>query len=304
MANPSTIDVIIPVFNHWEFLDKNLEALGKQTDKNFKVILVDNNSPGPIGEIVKSTISHYSELHIIIIRENNQGVSAARNRGIKESKAHICAFIDADAYAHEDWIFQIRKSFAENPGIQAVGGPLFPVFKSPKPNWFKEEYEIYQLSENQKYYPPGHSPFGSNMALKKALFEKSGFFNENFGFIGNKLITGEEPELFERIRATNPDFKILYNPCMIVYHWITERKTKISYRLKRSFISGKAAGKIQKLYKTITQEETITSSIFIKALFSSLFDFRKYHHPQQYIYENLKKISYFTGKWMGKKGIL
>lgn len=91
------ISVIIPIFNAEKTLKRCLDSILNQTFKNFEIICVNDGSQDKSIDILKE----YKEKdnRIIIIQQENKGVSSARNAGIKIAKGKYITFIDSD-----DWI--------------------------------------------------------------------------------------------------------------------------------------------------------------------------------------------------------
>ena len=86
------VSVVIPLYNKAPYIDRALRSVLAQTFQDFEVIIVDDGSTDGGAKIVKST----TDKRIKLIQQKNSGVSAARNRGIQESKSKLIAFLDAD----------------------------------------------------------------------------------------------------------------------------------------------------------------------------------------------------------------
>ncbi len=84
------ISVIIPCYKQARYLREAIESVLAQTYPYFEIIVVDDGSPDDTPDIAKG----YSGIRYV--RQNNQGVSAARNTGISESKGDYLIFLDAD----------------------------------------------------------------------------------------------------------------------------------------------------------------------------------------------------------------
>lgn len=93
------VSVIVPVHNVEEYISQCLDSIIRQTYKNLEIIVVDDGSTD-----ASSIICHefaIKDLRINLIRQNNCGVSVARNRGIQLATGQYVTFVDAD-----DWIEQ------------------------------------------------------------------------------------------------------------------------------------------------------------------------------------------------------
>src|SRR5205085_8579123 len=115
------------------------------------------------------------------IHEETPGLSAARNRGLKEATAPIVAFLDDDALAVNDWLSAILEAFRMEPRPACVGGPVEPWWEAPKPSWFPMNllgcHTRNYGGEIRQYDYPREQPIGCNMAFQKAWVEKVGGFN-------------------------------------------------------------------------------------------------------------------------------
>lgn len=91
------ISVIVPVYGVEKYLPKCIESLVKQTFKDIEIVLIDDGSPDSCGKICDEYAENYEQL--VVIHQVNQGVSAARNAGLKIAKGEYIGFVDPD-----DWI--------------------------------------------------------------------------------------------------------------------------------------------------------------------------------------------------------
>jgi len=87
------VSVIIPTYNRAWTLKKAIDSVLKQDYKNFELIVVDDGSTDSTEKLLLS----YAD-SIKIIQQDNQGVSASRNRGIKAAAGDLIAFLDSDDY--------------------------------------------------------------------------------------------------------------------------------------------------------------------------------------------------------------
>src|SRR5215208_7256201 len=84
------VSVVIPCYNQAHFLGEAIESVLAQSHPNFEIIVVDDGSPDDTSEVAE----HYPEVRLV--RQENQGLSAARNAGLARSEGEYVVFLDAD----------------------------------------------------------------------------------------------------------------------------------------------------------------------------------------------------------------
>ena len=94
------ISVIIPVYNVEKYLRECLDSVLAQTYKNLEIILIDDGSPDNCGKICDEYAQ--KDNRIKVIHQVNQGVSAARNAGLKVATGEYIAFVDSDDFIKPD----------------------------------------------------------------------------------------------------------------------------------------------------------------------------------------------------------
>ena len=93
-VNFPLVSVVIPAYNAEAFIGKTLKSVLSQTYQNIEVLVVDDGSLDTTAEIIKSFAEKDSR--VILLRQPNSGVAAARNFAIEKSKGEYIAPIDAD----------------------------------------------------------------------------------------------------------------------------------------------------------------------------------------------------------------
>ena len=90
------VSVVIPAFNARETIPRALRSVAEQTLKPREVIVVDDGSTDNTLETARKFESQMKDISLIVIKQENKGAGAARNRALKESSQPIIAFLDAD----------------------------------------------------------------------------------------------------------------------------------------------------------------------------------------------------------------
>ena len=94
------ISVIVPVYNCKKYIKKCVDSIINQTFKDLEIILIDDGSTDESGKICDEL--KLKDSRIKVIHQENKGVSAARNEGVKASSGDYISFVDGDDYLSED----------------------------------------------------------------------------------------------------------------------------------------------------------------------------------------------------------
>lgn len=196
-----SVSIVVLTYNSSKIIEKCLDSLNDQTNKNFEVLIVDDDSIDNTLNIVKKFLN-ISSFKIKILRNGKHNISRGRNIGIKNSKFRYVAFLDSDAYADKNWINELLKDFNKNPNTALVGGKEIQKFNKgfPKGISFNDYF-------TNKIAGDFWSIKGCNFAIDKVTL-KGIFFNEKFTH-------NDETEFIERI---SKKFDFNYNKNAIVYH--------------------------------------------------------------------------------------
>ncbi len=102
---------IVPVYNTGKYLNKCLDSLVCQTFKDFEIIIVNDGSTDNSEMIISKYKKKYS--NIKVINQNNQGLSMARNNGVKKATGKYLIFVDSDDYVEKDLLKEIDKEIGD-----------------------------------------------------------------------------------------------------------------------------------------------------------------------------------------------
>ncbi len=241
------ISAIICTYNREKYIRKALDALAVQTmhPAEFEIVVVNNNSTDRSAEKIREFITAHPELQVVFCNEDQQGLSHARNRGIKESHGRLITFLDDDAIAPPDFLDKCVRYFDQKPDLLALGGKIIPEFVDGKPNWYTRYYwgvtgQFDPGDEPGAILYWGKFPCGSNMTFRRDFFDTFGLFNPNLGRKGAILLAGEEKELFSRVKEKKDKDRVWYQPDLVVYHMVDNTKLNAAYLEK--FCYGFAKG--------------------------------------------------------------
>ena len=95
MNNQPLLSIIVPVYGTEEFLPKCLDSILESSYKNKEIIVVDDCSPGNIGEIMEHYLNTYENIKLVH-HDTNKGLYLARISGIEHSTGEFIAFLDME----------------------------------------------------------------------------------------------------------------------------------------------------------------------------------------------------------------
>jgi len=243
------VSVIIPTYNRADLLPRAIDSVLNQTFKDFELIIVDDGSTDNTKEIVKE-YQKKDERIKYIWQENSGGPAKPKNTGIKNSQGEYIAFLDSD----DEWLPEkLEKQLKLLGSSNTLGFVSCNALIIDENNNRKEKYNspknknFVSLLEGNKIWSC------SSVIVKKDIFERLGFFDENLNF-------GEDWEMWLRI-AKRYNFDFVYEPL-------------IKYYLHQNNISS-----IETNFKKIKNFEQI--------LKRHTEDFKKYPKAQSVVFRNI-----------------
>lgn len=234
------ISVIICTYNRADILKATLSSFLDcvRTDIVCELLVIDNNSSDNTKEVVMSIAEKDSTIKYYF--ESKQGLSEARNSGIKLSKGDIIAFVDDDVYFDPFWLIEVVRIFQDYPEASCMGGKSIPQFEIGKPDWITDNLLTLYGSTNSgdtiKWMLYPEHPFGLNMAFKRAAFDQIGVFNLGLGRKKKNLLSNEESEVFWRVNQTG--LRVIYTPKALLHHRIPHERTRKEWVLARYYWQG------------------------------------------------------------------
>lgn len=119
------ITVVMPVYKVEKYVSECLDSIINQTFDCFECIIIDDCSPDNSMRLIEEKLAGYKgNISFRIVRnERNEGVSAARNKGIELSRV-VIFFIDSDDMLYENCLEKLWEETKRHPGIDLVQGIL------------------------------------------------------------------------------------------------------------------------------------------------------------------------------------
>lgn len=163
------ISIIIPVFNASKYLKETVLSVMNQDYKDIEIILINDGSTDDSLSICKEL--QLMDSRIIVISQENEGVSAARNHGKKVAKGEYILFIDADDFLEKDMISTLyQKAVETEADIVSCGAAIVKDGKVIREEFGTNELYIYDKIEALKFFLIGNRV---NIGVWTKLFKKS-----------------------------------------------------------------------------------------------------------------------------------
>ena len=114
------ISVIVPVYNVAQYLEKSIASIQQQTYKNLEIILVNDGATDESGRLCEQ-IAEQDE-RVLVYHKENEGLSQARNDGLKQAHGDYVIFIDSDDYIHPEMIASLYQQLVkEDADVSSCG---------------------------------------------------------------------------------------------------------------------------------------------------------------------------------------
>ena len=226
--NQPFFSIVIPTYNRPERLENCLKAIAllDYPCDRFEVIVVDDGSKTPLDSVVEPL---KDQINLTLLRQENAGPAAARNRGAASAKGEFLAFTDDDCQPTTDWLTQFAAEFATNP-IAMLGGKTINALSS-NPFSTASQKLIDYLYE---YYNPakGKDAFfaSNNIAMPTASFRALNGFDVSF-----PLAAAEDRDFCDR---WNQAYPMVYVPDAQINHY---HKLSLGSFWKQHFGYGRGA---------------------------------------------------------------
>lgn len=227
------VTVVIPLYNKEKHILRSVRSVLDQTVQSFEIVIVDDGSTDQGAAVVQGI----PDPRIRLIRQENQGVSAARNHGVRESSHALIAFLDADDAWKPDFLETVLALHAKYPDAGAfatdyetsTGGSVKPVrhLAIPPHPWSGILPDFFASMLGQ---PP---VWTSAVLVKRQVFEAIGGFQ-----VGE--VIAEDVDLWCRIALKYP---IAYDTKVCATYYLDSEN--------RCYVRGKKNKKANGYLKTL-----------------------------------------------------
>jgi GT2 family glycosyltransferase len=242
-----TISVVICVYTEerWPDIVEAVASVAAQRAPVLETIVVsDHNSA--LEDRVRAELPGVR----VVANDGRRGLSDARNRGVREARGEIVAFLDDDARAEPGWTQAMLAHFAD-PAVAGVGGAALPAWDGgSRPRWMPEEFD-WVVGCSYRGQPTAPEPvrnfLGCNMSFRRDAFAAAGGFDTAVGRVGTRPVGGEETEFCIRLGRAWPAAVLLYDPAAAVRHRVPASRARWGYFFSRCYSEGLSKAIVSRL---------------------------------------------------------
>lgn len=242
------LDVLVPTRNRARLLARTVESLMEApvpAGLSVRVLVIDNASI----DATPSFLAWASRKHrgrIDVIYERRRGKSRALNAGIAVSPADLIGMVDDDEEVDVRWYEEIYRAFQDD-SLDFAGGPYFPRWTTPVPEWLPLEYlavigSADSGSEERDFSPdfPGILK-GGNAVIRRETLQRVGPYADYLGPSGSaRLLSCEDEDMYLRLLKSGARGR--YLPGMVVYHHVCVSRMTPTYFRRWCFWRGVSRG--------------------------------------------------------------
>ncbi|MBB6523068.1 glycosyltransferase family 2 protein [Pseudoteredinibacter isoporae] len=172
MNSPPIFSVVVPMYNVEKYIDECIQSILDQTYERFEIICVDDGCTDKTVHKVKA----YEDSRIRLIQQENGGLSAARNTGIRYSRGLYIAFLDSDDFWHPDKLQAHFDHFEENANLGLSYTASLFVDEESREMGIGQHPKVKQITARDIFCrnPVGN---GSAPVLRRAALNQIAFFD-------------------------------------------------------------------------------------------------------------------------------
>ena len=250
--NMPSISVVIPLFNKEAHIKKTINDVLLQTYSAIEIIVVDDGSTDNSAHVVKELCLQHS--HIKLIRQNNLGVSMARNNGVRAAKGSHIAFLDAGDGWSPHHLANLNELFLRFPEATLFGTGYQTIIdqftvRSPKNRLIHEHALPYLLSQYFQVAAAGDLPLHiSGVAIRRLNYWQ-------YGGCPKGESNGEDQYLYTKAALAGP---IAIHPMVTSFYHLdaSERADDKARPLRESRFSRLLNTKLERFEPSMQKEVT------------------------------------------------
>lgn len=236
------ITVVICTYNRLDCLKKAINSVTSQlaTVTNASLLVIDDGSTDGTQQWMESAAAQ-TNLNCVYRRQENAGLSAARNLGWQLSSGEWIAYLDDDAIASPAWLTSVAAACAAAPAeIAVIGGPIRLKWEAPRPVWLPPSMEewltCFEHAGDRDTSKDRPLFRGANMICRRSGLAAVNGFSVKLGRKGSSLLSREECDLAVNLAALS--LASYYEPSAWIWHTVHHERLKRSWFLRRVYWEG------------------------------------------------------------------
>lgn len=207
------ISVIVPVYNTEEYLERCIRSIMEQTYKNLEIIVVNDGSVDGSLNILESLKKE--DDRIVIINQENMGVSKARNKGLDYTTGEFITFVDSDDFIEKDmYEIMIKHLIEEDADLCRIKafiynreGGIEEISKERNLFIYNNEIEIMNVYLQNELKIAVWDKMFRKSAVEKIRFDTS-LFNEDAAYVweaclNSRKVVMDTKQLYHHIKRPN-----------------------------------------------------------------------------------------------------
>lgn len=278
--------VVIPLYNKELSIKKTIQSVLDQTFQNFEIVIIDDGSSDRSIEQVKEI----KDSRIRLIQQENQGVSSARNLGIKQAKCEWIALLDGDDLWLENHLTEVIKMIEAFPA-----GKFFTtsfVYSDDRPLFkHKRNSTIFKIENYFKEATKELLVWTGTAVIHKDCFDIVGLYNTS-------LKIGEDTELWNKM-ARKFDL-VKSSNVTAIYRVEAENRTALSKSLEETYIYYINFDEIKDIAEKNYFQKMIANRLYQYARAGDLYNFRKL--KRKYPAVSFRMFAQYSTKHVFKRG--
>jgi GT2 family glycosyltransferase len=232
------LTVAVPTRDRRDAVLGALEAVVPQLEGGDELIVVDNASTDETEAAVRTWLATNLPAGRLL-SEPRGGVSAARNRALREASTPVICFVDDDVRPAPGWLAALRRSWSEaRPQTAVIGGPMKAEWMSARRAWLTDHllyvvavFDLGAEPRNLDQRAGSGFVWGGNLSVRTDATLGAGGFDEQRGVRPEAPFDrGEEEDLQRRLAAAG--FEMRYEPEALVHHLVPPERLTESFFLR------------------------------------------------------------------------
>jgi len=236
--------IVICAWTNIELTEKCMASIIKNTKVPYEIILVDNDSEEPVGQMAREYLKKNNVDFTIIVNHQNKGFVKATNQAIKLSKGDYIVFLNNDVQVTDGWLEKMLSVFEKDSSIGIVGCLSSPSKEGwqcvnhlkEKSNWLKDlpDWKNKTVEEYAKLieerYSGRYRIMGGMVAffcavVQRKVVEDIGLLSEEYG-VG----LGDDDDYCERAKRKGYKIALALDTYVYHKHRATFKKMDINFK--------------------------------------------------------------------------